>query len=545
MNDRRELNNSPGRNFLRGTLILTVAGIVVKVIGSLNWIILSRVMGGEGIGLYQMAVPIYVLALSVSSAGIPTAISIITAEKLAFYDYRGANRVFHTSLAVLTVSGLLFSLLMFFGAEWLIEYRFIRDPRAYYSLVALAPAIFFVTILSSFRGYLQGWQIMTPTAVSQIVEQLFRVFTMVIFASMLLPRGLEYAAGGASLGALPGAVAGLLILIFYYWRLRRKFQAAESGSLEILPQESRLSIIRRIIKLALPVSLANLMTPVVANIDLLIVPARLEVAGFAVEQATELFGYLTGMAVPLVNLSTILTASLATSLVPAISEAHSLQDKQRVYQRTAAAMRLAVFITVPSFVGLYLLASPISELIYHAPKAAESVSILALGVFLLGIHQVTTGVLQGMGHTTILVINMGLSAVIKVILNWTLTAIPELGIKGAAWATVADFGVAAVLNMYYVHRYVGFSMDYNGLAKSSLAAVIMGGVVYLLYNQALAFTASMTLATTAAIICGAVIYTLVLLLIGGINERDLAQVPRVGGKIVAFLRRLGFFKPEA
>jgi stage V sporulation protein B len=111
---------------------------------------------------------------------------------------------------------------LYFGAGWLIEYRFIRDPRAYYSLLALAPAVFFVTILSSYRGYLQGCQIMTPTAVSQIAEQLVRVITMLIFASLLLPKGLEYAAGGASLGAAPGAVAGLLVLIYYYIKLQKK-----------------------------------------------------------------------------------------------------------------------------------------------------------------------------------------------------------------------------------------------------------------------------------------------------------------------------------
>ena len=160
--------------FLKGTLILTASSIVVKVIGSLNWIILSRVLGGEGIGLYQMGFPIYLMAITVSSAGVPVAISIITSEKLANKDYRGAKRVFNVSLRVLLLTGLLFSSSLFFGADWLVNNHIIRDSRAYYSIIALAPAVFFVTFLASFRGYLQGWQIMTPTAVSEIVEQLTR-----------------------------------------------------------------------------------------------------------------------------------------------------------------------------------------------------------------------------------------------------------------------------------------------------------------------------------------------------------------------------------
>mgnify|MGYP000010682669 CR=1 FL=1 len=192
--------------FISGTLILTLSGFVVKAIGSINWIILSRILGGEGIGIYQMAFPIYLLALDISSAGLPIAISIITAEKVAKQDYFGAQRIFHVSLSMLCTTALFLSILMFFGSSFLIDEHIIRESRAYYSLIALAPAIFFTTIIAGYRGYLQGWQRMTPTAVSQIVEQIFRVITMILLAQLFLPWGLEYASAGASLGALVGAV---------------------------------------------------------------------------------------------------------------------------------------------------------------------------------------------------------------------------------------------------------------------------------------------------------------------------------------------------
>ena len=298
-------------SFLKGTLILTVSSIVVKVIGALNWILLSRVLGGEGIGLYQMGFPIYLMAITVSSAGIPVAISIVTAEKVAKNDFKGAERVFHVTLRLLFVTGLVFSLALFFGAQKLIDWQFIRDARAYYSIIALAPAVFFVTFLASFRGYLQGWQIMTPTACSEITEQLVRVVTMLFFASYFLPKGLAAAAGGASMGAGAGAFCALLVLMFFYQRLKKDLKAKQSlQNMDAVPETSS-SIISRLLKLALPVSLTSLMLPIVANLDLLIVPQRLEVAGFDVRHATELFGYLTGMAVPLVNLSTIFTAALA------------------------------------------------------------------------------------------------------------------------------------------------------------------------------------------------------------------------------------------
>jgi stage V sporulation protein B len=535
--DWREANNLSKEKFLKGALILTVAGIVVKLIGSVNRIFLSRLLGGEGIGLYQMAYPIYLLALSISSAGIPVAISILVAEKAALQDFKGAKRVFRISLSVLTVTGLVFSVLLYFGAGWLIENQYVRDPRAYYAIAALAPAIFFVTILSSYRGYFQGMQMMMPTGLSQIAEQLIRVITMVGFAWYLLPRGLEYAAAGASFGAGPGAVAGLLVLLFFYWKYRAEFQLKVDNQ-PLLKQESGASIITRIVKLALPVSLANIMLPVVSNIDLLIVPPRLEVAGYTVEQATELFGYLTGMAVPLVNMATILTASLAASLVPSISEAHTLGDKAAIYDRTATATRIANLITIPAFVGMWLLATPISTMLYATPKAGVSIAISALGIFLLGIHQVTTGVLQGLGRTAIPVVNMAVSAGVKVVLSWTLTAMPSLGIKGAAWATIADFGVAALLNMFFVYRYIGFALDVKDTLKTSSAAAVMGLICLGLYELLFAYGVGNTLSTLAAIAVGGLVYAVTLLLIGGIGERELSKVPKIGQPIAAFLKKL-------
>lgn len=531
--------NNPAGSFLQGTLILTIAGMVVKIIGSLNWIILSRVLGGEGIGLYQMAFPIYLLALSLSSAGIPVAISIITAEKIALQDYRGANRVFTVSLGLLTVSGFVLSILVYFGAGWLIEEGIIRDGRAYPAILALAPAIFLVTLLSSFRGYLQGWQMMTPTAVSQIVEQLFRVGTMLIFAALLLPQGIEYAAGGASLGAGFGAAAGLAVLIYYYFRLQRKLPKADQR--QAITAESSTSLIRRMLYLALPVSLSSLMLPLVSNLDLFIVPLRLEEAGYTVEQATEHFGYLTGMAVPLVNLATLITAALSTALVPAMATAGSSGNEQLARQKIGSAIRLTNLVTIPAAVGLAILATPVAAAVYHAPQAGAVVQVVAAGVYMLGIHQVTTGILQGMGHTALPLINMGIAAVVKVILNWQLVALPSFGILGAGWATNADFGVAALLNLIFVYRYSRFSISLRGMLKILAATVIMGVVLFIV-NELVIGQMSALLAILVDISVAVIVYGILLLLLGEMTEQDILRIPLIGRRLVQLLSVCGLCK---
>ena len=544
ISSQKSTSKSKAESFLKGTLILTVASFVVKVIGSLNWIFVSRILGGEGIGLYQMAFPIYFFAMSISQAGVPVAISIITAERVALKDVFGARRVFRVSMALMLFTGLFFSLLTYFSADWLIEWQFIRDPRAYMSVVALAPTIFFVTLLASSRGYLQGWQRMTPTAVSQIIEQIFRVLTMVLFASLLLPMGLDYAAAGASLGAFAGAIGGLLVLVYFHWKLDKDIER-EYGP-DLAPPAGQAPaplgmIVRRIFSLALPVSAASIMLPIVSNLDLLIVPQRLEVAGYTVPQATELFGYLTGMAVPLVNLATILTASLAVSIVPAISEARALQDTKRVYSQTAAAVRISNFVCFPAFVVVLVLATPISTLIYNAPGAGPAVLVSSFSIVLLGLHQVSTAVLQGLGHPKIPMINMILAAVVKVVLNWVLTAIPWLGIMGAAWATAADMGVAAVINLYFIWRYIGYRMELLQLVKTMFAAAVMAGAVQLFYSFVMETFAVNAVATFGSVLVGVVVYIAALILVRGLLEEDMARIPYIGSLGIRFLRRIGIF----
>ena len=534
-----ENTKSSNSKFLKGTLILTASSIVVKIIGSLNWIILSRVLGGEGIGLYQMGFPIYLMAITVSSAGVPVAISIITSEKLAKKDYRGAKRVFTVSLRLLLLTGLVFSSALFFGADFLINQHIIRDARAYYSIIALAPAVFFVTFLASFRGYLQGWQIMTPTATSEVVEQLTRVITMLVFADLFMPYGLAYAAGGASMGAGVGAICALLVLMWFYRRLKKRLQKEMKEQDTNVPQESASHIIKRLLRLALPVSLTSLMLPIGANLDLLIVPQRLEVAGFNVRHATELFGYLTGMAVPLVNLATIFTAAMTISLVPSISESKALHNLIAIREKIRIAFRVAMIITFPCFMGLYFLGEKVASLIYNAPKAAGAIETMSIGILFLGMHQISTGILQGLGKTAIPVINMILACIIKVLLSWHFTAIPELGIKGASLATVADFAVAAIINMAFIYKYTGYTFSLTTIICPMIASGIMGCVIYFV----LALTEGLGMWCVLFAMAAAIpTYAIALTAVGGLTRKDLENVPFVGRRELAIGEHFGMFK---
>ena len=516
--------------FLKGAMILTLAGIIVKIIGAFSKVLLARILGGEGIGLYQMAYPIYQIIVSLATAGLPVAISIMIADKLAYKDVRGASKIFRVSATVLFALGAFFSVALFLAVPWLVESEWLTDPRSSFALMALAPAIVVVTILSCLRGYFQGFQVMLPTGASQVVEQSLRVACMVGFALFLLPYGLPMAAAGATLATFPGVVGGILVLLYFYRRqrhLRAKLLAEQAT--DIIP-ESSWQIMKRLFVLAIPVSMANIMMPIVSGIDLGVVPQRLIDAGYSVREATTLFGYLTGMATSLVNLPIILTTSLAASLVPAISEAFSKKDMGEIQNRSHVALKITTLITVPAFVGLYVLATPISELLYATPNAGGPIAVMSLSIFLLGVQQVSTGILQGLGHTAIPMVNLFISTLIKIPLSWYLTALPEWGINGAAWSTNIDFGLAALLNMIFVRRYIKYQVPWLELSKISLAAFAMGGATVMTYSFFEPLLGG-NFAGFGAIVVAIVIYGAGLLITKAVKDDEWQAMPVIGKRL--------------
>ncbi len=506
-------------------MVLTMAGIVVKILGGLNRILLSRLLGGEGIGLYQMAYPVYILLLSIIGAGIPIAVSIMIAEEAAKGHYSGVRRIFHVTLAFMTVVAVVCGLALPFGAHGLVTMGIVRDSRAFPALAVLAPALSLSVVACCFRGYFQGLQLMTPTALSQMADQFVRVCTMLVLAWLLLPKGLEWAAAGAAFGAVPGAAAGLLLITFLYYRYSRQPMPEDDGVFRV---QSPRRIIRRLIVLAVPVAAANMLLPAVASIDLFIVPLRLEAAGYSTHEATALYGYLTGMANGLVQLPAILTIALATSLVPAVSAAFSRHDRDVILDRTDTAMRIANVITVPACLGLAVLAVPISRLLYATPAAGPAICVLS--IFLVGLQQITSGLLQGMGHTAVPLYNMAAAAVVKIVLSWHLTAIPWLGEVGAAWATNADLAVATALNLYFAHKYIAYRVQWRYVGKLFLAGAAMAGTAWLVHHALIVLFGNAA-ATLIAMMAAALVYLIGLIVFRALTVEDIEKIPVIGKKV--------------
>ncbi len=525
--------------FVKGATILAAAGVAARVIGAVFRIVLAAILGDEGIGLYMYAYPIYSTLLVISTAGIPVALSKLMAEKIALKAYHEAYRVFRVGFVILTLTGLAITLLLFLGAE-MIALVMVKDIDAVYPLVAISPAIFFVTVMGALRGFFQGQQNMVPTAVSQLLEQLVRVGFSIFLVLLLLPVGLEIAAAGATSGAAAGGLAGLLLLAGFYRRRRQLFlnhgehkQTAEPDSAGPDPAGR---IIGRILKLAIPVTIGGLVIPLVSLIDLAVVPRQLQAAGFDLVTARALYGQLTGMAGPVVYFPNVVALALSISLVPAISEAHTLKNYVLVRERSAAAIKLTVLFSLPSAAGLFLLAEPVTVLLYNNAEAGYSLAYMSWLVITLCLYVSTTGLIQGLGRPIIPALHMLYGGMVKIFMAWFLTAMPALNVGGAALASVVGVGLAAAMNLRYIHLATGWRGSLRELiVLPGLATAVMSIFVYLLYRGVDYYAGHLlspgwlnAAATIAAIIGGALVYFGMLLVTGTLSREELSVVPMVG-----------------
>lgn len=525
------------RSFLRGAFILVAGSLASRALGAVYRIVLPILMGGGqraayGMGLFMLAYPVYTVMLNLAAVGVPLAISKLVSEHMARGDRSGAARVFRVSLLALALIGLASSLLLAALASP-VAYAFAHDPRAAISILAIAPAIFFVSLETAYRGFFQGLQHMGPQAVSTVVEQIGRIGTMFLLAALLLPFGIQYAAAGASFGAVTGAVAGLIYLLRVFRRdaVARPVRTARPAD---IPARR---VLGQVAALAVPISLAGIVLPLMNLMDAAVVPNRLLSSGFGAREAVTLYGVFTSYAMPFIVAPTILTSSLSVSLVPSVSEALALDQREVLQARAATGLRVTILVLLPSAVGLMLLGHQIPQLFFHSAQAALPLIILAPAVLFMGTQQVTSGILQGLGFPGTPMRNLIVGGILKFVLTWTLVAVPAINISGAAVGTTVAFLAAATMNVVAVQRRVGRPLQLGRMvAAPALAAAAMAlsvwGTLLVLHHVGL------LVATAGAIMAGVVVYAVALLAVGGVRSRDLQLVPRIGPQLARQFERM-------
>lgn len=515
------------QSFVYGAMILFLASLLNRIIGFGYQIAVIRLIKPEGVGLFNMVYPVYILALVISSMGIPLAIAKLVAQEVAKGNLRGAYRIFYVCLSILALSGTVVTVALFLATPWLVTHYF-PNPNVYYSFLALIPAIVIVSFCSAFRGFFQGLQQMTPTAITQILEQLVRVTAGLFIAYMLLPKGVEYAAIGISLGVVCGEIAGCATMLFIYMRSRPYISSVKG-----VAQQPFSTLLKPIFSLGIPVTLTRFVSTVLMSIDAIMIPQRLQAGGMSLQQATSTYGQLVGIAQTLLMFPSIITIALATALIPAVSDALAQNNLRLVQARTSEAIRLTISAGLPCVVILLCIPTELCGVLFGYQEAGSILAVLALAGPFLYFSQTTTGILQGMGEAVKPFKNMVIASSFKIIGIYYLTSTPGIGIKGTAASIAFFYFLLACLNYRDLRCLIGYHINLNSIVlKPLFAALIMALITIFMKQHFIELTTSLAITLFCTIAISTLAYVIALLLLGGIAPQDIDRLKRALNRLL-------------
>lgn len=556
------LENRKKQNFMTGAAILSLATIIVKVIGMLYKIPLKRLIGDAGFAYFNAAYSIYTVLLTISTTGLPVAMSRMISEAHTLGNGRQMRRIFRTALVAYMTIGLLGTAMMMLIPNILAEHV-MSMPNASYSIFALGPAVTFICFASAGRGYFQGQGDMRPTAVSEVIEAAGKLVLGLGFAWLVMYRydNDAYASGATIAGISVGAGFSALYILFKYRGNRRAVDALGGKA------DSFGSTAKRLLSIAVPITIGAAGLQLITLLDEVTVTRRLisaventafgvsnvmdhllsiaqtapkegqSIAQTAAENAKGIYSYCQTV----FNLPTSLTPCITAAIIPAITGYLTLKDRKNVKLVQNSAMRLMGLIAMPCTVGLLVLAEPIMALLggYSGEKltvAAWLLALLAPTVLINSISSLTTAIMQAHNHMIFPVINTLIGGLLKVAVNYILVGNSDLAILGAPIGTFVCFLVIMILNIFAMRRVLEDPPRiFPVLWKSGIASLIMGAVAYGVYALLSKLLASVMLACLGAIVAAVAAYALLVILLKAITYEDCQFLPK-GDKIAKILR---------
>ena len=546
---RRVAQTQKQNSFFGGAAILAAGILIVKLIGMFYKIPLINIIGEAGAADFNNAYNIYAVLLTVSTAGLPVAVSKLVSEANALDRRNQVRRTFRLALVLFLALGLVSFLVMFVRADTLAG--MMNDSKAAAGIRALAPAVVCVGCLAALRGYSQGHSNMAPTSVSQIIEALCKLVVGLGLAFWLVKQGKDpdVAAAGAITGVTVGTVVALayMVLDFLLSRGREDTRGTDRP-------DSAGSILANILKIAVPITLSSSMVGIVTVIDSSLVQGQLQSALDLTEQASRtLYGNYSG-ALNIYNLPTSLMAAITASVIPAVSAALARRDRRGAARITGSALRITALLSFPMGVGLFVLGTPIIRLLFpklNVAVAGPLLSTLGIATPFVCMVLVCNSVLQAHGFINLPVIVMVLGGIVKIVNNYNLVG--AIGIAGAPVGNILCFGLALVLDLVVITRVIPNRPRLLPIfVKPAIASAIMGGAAWAVYGllsrvltaeqvneagETIRVVSRMgnTLGIFLAIAVAGVVYLVLVVAIRAISKDDLALMPK-GDKLARLLR---------
>lgn len=428
------------QTIIKGAIILTVANIVTRIIGFFYRIFMAKTIGAEGMGLYQLITPIYLLVWSVSASGLSTTMSKLTAQEKARGYMGNVKRILHLSIIGTIIISLIFSVTLYRFSE-IIALVIVKDSRTALSLRIISLCFPFMSAGSILRGYYLGLQNTSISAISQVLEQCVRMVVIYLLAGLLIPKGLEYACSAAVWGMAIGEVISFLYVLIYYIFKRKKYASST------LSYKGALSMI---LSMAIPLTLNRMAGSLFSTAENILLPQQLQVYGLTQGESISLLGRLTGMAMPLITFPSSLLTALATATMPAISESYALKKHNRIkstlhqsltFTAIISAFTTGIFIAFPTELGI---------LIYSQRQIGDMLKILAILCPFMYTQVTMSAVLNGLGEQ-LFIFKIGLlSSTIN--LCAICFAVPFFGINGFIYPWILNSIIVTFVTIYKVNN---------------------------------------------------------------------------------------------
>lgn len=524
------------QSFLHGTAILALATFIVKIIGACYKIPLVGIIGNSGYGYFTMAYDIYSVLLTISTAGLPVAMSRMISESEALGHHAQIKRIYRASLYVFLTIGIIGSGGMLIFCRQLAD--FMRSPNSWASIAALAPAVFFVCVISSYRGFFQGQSNMTPTSVSQVYEALCKLFIGLGAAWFVMNRtgDVVLAAGGAILGVTVGTIVSMVYLGTKY-RKAAAFLDAQGGPVKPLGVT-----VKQLLSIAIPITLGAAGLQLINLVDAKIVGSRLLGAvGFTQSHTDEIRG-IYNFCQTMFNLPAAFIVPITVSIIPSITGYLTVKDYKSTLMVEESAVRITALLGLPCGVGLAVLSGPILTMLakYGPTELATGNPILRIfgaAVILNCLVLLTNAMMQAHGNVTTPLINMLIGGIVKVIVNFVLVGMPQFNIIGAPIGTFCCYFTIISLNLLAMKR---MQREHSPrivrtLLKPLIASLIMGAAAWAAYGLLSRFISSNSVACLGAIAIAGCVYLVLVAALRIITKEDCMLLPK-GEKIAKLLK---------
>lgn len=510
------------KSIVTGALILTTASVITRILGFIYRIYMSNTIGAEGMGLYQLVVPVYSLAWSISCSGFTTTVSKLVAAENAKREYGNMGRILKQALLITVAIGTVLSVVTYSAADF-IGASILKDSRTIMSLRILAAAFPFMAAASSIRGYFLGLQESVVPAISQVLEQCTRMVIIYFLAGIFIPRGLEYATAAAVIGIFGGETLSFLYVLYSYrvFKIKNKFIKR--------PSTGSLTMLSTIFAMALPLTANRIVSSLLSTMENILIPQRLQAFGMTQKEAMSAYGQITGMAMPLIFFPSALLVSLSISLVPAISEATAVKNTERIsytvsksalFTSVIAMCASAIFLVFPKELGMLIYHQDIGDILFLMG--------IMCPFWYLGIT--FGGILNGLGQQVFIFRNNLISSVINILFIYFL--VPQYGVNAfiVGWFTSLVFVTILEIKKIKSCTNIKFPIV-TWFAKPALAAAATGLAVKYLYTHYLFKWFGDIFGLIAGIALLAGMYMTFILLMGCITLDDIRRLHRKKIKI--------------